>query len=41
MLREYKLYLDDIKEAIKKINNYTKGISYKEFYKKDIKRIKR
>ena len=31
MKRDYKLYLNDIKESIKQIEEYTKGISQEEF----------
>ena len=33
MKREYKLYLDDIRECIKDIEKYMKGISFEEFTK--------
>lgn len=33
MPRVYKLYLDDILKCIKKIEKYTKGISYEKFIK--------
>jgi len=32
-LRDYRLYLEDIFESIKKIKNYTKGMSFDEFAK--------
>uniref|UniRef100_A0A7C6EBF6 DUF86 domain-containing protein n=1 Tax=candidate division WOR-3 bacterium TaxID=2052148 RepID=A0A7C6EBF6_UNCW3 len=32
-LRDYGLYLEDILESIKKIRNYTKGMSFAEFAK--------
>ena len=35
-MREYRLYIDDIKQAIIKIQNYTAGITEDEF-KKDTK----
>ena len=36
MARRAKLYLTDILDAIKKIEAYTKGLSFKEFCKKKI-----
>jgi uncharacterized protein with HEPN domain len=30
-LRDYKLYLHDIKEAVEKIETFTKGFTFKEF----------
>lgn len=36
MQKEYKVYLDDIIESIKKIEKYTKGISYEEFARNDL-----
>ena len=33
MSKEYKVYLDDISESIKKIEKYIKGIPYNEFTK--------
>lgn len=33
MPKDYEVYLDDILDSIKKINKYTKSISYKEFAK--------
>jgi len=35
-MRDYKLYLDDILQAIKKIEKYTKGLSLKEIKKDDL-----
>lgn len=35
-MRDYKLYLDDILHAIKKIEKYTKGINIQELKKDDI-----
>ena len=35
-MRDYKLYLDDISQAIKKIEKYTKGMSSKELKKDDL-----
>lgn len=35
-MRDYKLYLDDILEAIKKIEKYTKGLSLQGLKKKDL-----
>jgi uncharacterized protein with HEPN domain len=32
-LRDYKLYLHDIKEAVEKIETFTKGFSFEEFVK--------
>lgn len=32
-VRDYKLYLEDILDCIKKINKYTKGISFAKFSK--------
>jgi uncharacterized protein with HEPN domain len=32
MKRDYKLYISDIKESIKQIEEYTKNISEKDFY---------
>ena len=31
MRRDYRLYLDDILEAVEKIKNYTKGLGFDEF----------
>ena len=36
MPKEYKIYLEDIIESIRKIEKYTKGISYEEFAKNDL-----
>ncbi len=33
MKRDYRLYLDDMLEAIGKIERYTKGLSYEQFRK--------
>ena len=33
MKRDYKLYLEDIKESIKQIEDYTKNVSQEEFNK--------
>jgi len=33
MKRDYRLYVDDILEALKKIERYTKGLSFEEFSK--------
>ena len=30
-MREYRLYINDIKQAIDKINDYTAGISFEDF----------
>jgi uncharacterized protein with HEPN domain len=38
MKRDYKLYLDDMLEAISKIERYTEGLSYEQF-RKDEKTI--
>jgi uncharacterized protein with HEPN domain len=35
-MRDYKLYLDDISKAIKKIEKYTKGLTFPELKKKDL-----
>ena len=35
-MRDYRLYLDDISKAIKKIEKYTKGLSLAELKKKDL-----
>lgn len=35
-MREYKLYIDDILEAIKRIEKYTKGLSLQGLKKKDL-----
>lgn len=35
-MRDYKLYLDDILQAIKKIEKYTKGLSLAELKKHDL-----
>jgi len=35
-MRDYKLYLDDISEAIKKIEKYTKGLSLQKMKKDDL-----
>ena len=35
-MREYRLYLDDILEAIKKIEKYTKDLAFEELKKKDL-----
>ncbi|MDP2912306.1 MAG: DUF86 domain-containing protein [Candidatus Omnitrophota bacterium] len=35
-MRDYKLYLDDISLAIKKIEKYTKGLSLKKLKKDDL-----
>jgi uncharacterized protein with HEPN domain len=35
-MRDYKLYLDDILQAIGKINKYTRGLSLKELKKNDL-----
>jgi uncharacterized protein with HEPN domain len=32
-LRDYKLYLHDIKEAVEKIETFTKGLTFEEFAK--------
>jgi len=32
-LRDYKLYLHDIKEAVEKIETFTKGFTFEEFVK--------
>lgn len=34
-MRDYKLYLTDILKAIRKINRYSKGLTYEEFKKSD------
>lgn len=41
MSREYRFYLNDILEAIGRINRYTRGIDYEEFlaYSVMIRRI--
>ena len=36
MQRDSKVYIDDIKEAIKKIETYTKGMDFDSFSKEDI-----
>lgn len=33
--RDYKLYIEDILEAIQKVKNYTKNMSFEEFFKND------
>jgi len=33
--RDYKLYIEDISEAIQKIGEYTKGMTFAEFSKND------
>jgi len=35
-MRDYKLYLTDILKAIRKINRYSKGLTYEEFKKSDL-----
>ncbi|HAH21673.1 MAG: hypothetical protein A2Y00_06580 [Omnitrophica WOR_2 bacterium GWF2_43_52] len=35
-MRDYKLYLDDIRAAIKKIEKYTKGLSLERLRKEDL-----
>jgi len=35
-MRDYKLYLDDILKAIKKIEKYTRGLTFQELKKKDL-----
>lgn len=35
-MREYKLYLDDILKAIKKIEKYTKGLTLKQIMKNEL-----
>lgn len=35
-MRDYKLYLDDISKAIKKIERYTKGLTFQKLKKKDL-----
>lgn len=35
-MRDYRLYLDDISKAIKKIEKYTRGLSFAELKKKDL-----
>lgn len=35
-MRDYKLYLDDIREAIRKIGKYSKGLSPAELKKNDL-----
>jgi uncharacterized protein with HEPN domain len=37
-LRDYKLYLHDIKEAVEKIETFTKGFTFEEFAE-DIKTV--
>ena len=36
MLKDYKLYLDDILDAIRWIEKYTKGLSYSQFIQRKI-----
>jgi len=36
MQRDSKVYLDDIREAIKKIETYTRGMSFESFAQKDV-----
>jgi len=35
-MRDYKLYLDDILEAIKKIEKYVKGLTFEELEKNSL-----
>jgi uncharacterized protein with HEPN domain len=36
MPRDYKIYLKDILQAIKRIEEYTKGLSFEDFIKKQL-----
>ena len=36
MPKDYRVYLDDILEAIEKIEKYTKGMAYENFVKSDL-----
>ncbi len=35
-MRDYKLYLEDIRDAIKKIEKYTRGVSMRKFIKNNL-----
>lgn len=35
-MRDYKFYLNDIIDAIKKVQKFTKGLSYSDFYKNEM-----
>ncbi len=39
-MRDYRLYLDDILKAIKKIEKYTKGLTLKRFKKEYLSHAK-